>query len=97
MSVGYGITKQDVDSRAGQLVTSLRDDLIRILQFKAWLDDATTTDQFLTGLGYTAADVATLRAAFADLAKLSDISHAQATQAVANDFWFNARHVTGVL
>lgn len=97
MSVGYGITKPDIDSRAGQLVVSLRDDLVRILQFKAWLDDAATTDQFLAGLTYTAGDIATLRAAFTDLAKLSDISHAQAIQAVANDFWFNAKHLTGTL
>jgi hypothetical protein len=97
MTVGFSQTRDDVNNRAGQLATQLRDDLARCVQFKAWLDDAATTDAYLTGLGYTSGEITTLRASFVDLAKLADIAHAQATQSPANDFFFNAKHLCGVV
>jgi hypothetical protein len=97
MTVGFTQTKDDVNNRAGQLAVGLRDTLAECVQFKAWLDDAATTDAFLSGLGFSSGEITLLRASFTDLAKLSDISHAAATQSPANDFWFNARHLTGVV
>lgn len=97
MSVGFPVTKQEVDNRAGQLVVQLRDTLADVVAFKAWLDSATTTDAFLQGLGYTAGEVTLLRASYTDLKKLSDVSHAQAVQAAPSDFFFNAKVLAGVV
>jgi hypothetical protein len=41
-------------------------------------------------------DSRTLRAAFTDLKKLWQVSHAAATQGATNDFFFNAKHLTGL-
>ena len=97
MSVGFPTTKNDVDNRAGQLVTRVRDALGDVVRFKAWLDSATTTDAFLQGLGYSPADVTLLRASFTDLKKLSDVANAAATQSPASDFFFNAKQLAGVV
>lgn len=99
MSAGYTITRVDLDNRMGVLVAALRTDLQNIVEFKALLDDATLlTDAVLQGapFGYTPTDTALIRAAFADLKKLSDISNNAATQTPSNDFWFSAKHLTGI-
>lgn len=96
MSVGVAVAKVDVDGRAGGLVGQLWRNLDEIRRFKAWLDDSAHNDAFLTGLGYTAGEITTLRAAFTDLNKLQQISHAGATQAATSDFFFNAKALTGV-
>lgn len=99
MSVGFTATKADLDARAGQLAMGLRDNLQRCSDFCDLLNDTTIfpNDAALTALGYTAGEVTILRAAFTDLKKLKDIAHAAATQASTNDFFFNAKHLTGVV
>jgi hypothetical protein len=97
MSIGYPITKADLDNRMGAAVVTLRDALIAIIALKAELDDSTILpDATLTTLGYSAGEITQLRAAFTDLAKLDAISRSTATQAVVNDFWFNAKHLAGL-
>jgi hypothetical protein len=98
MSVGFTIDKAGIDSRAGQLVLNLRQALQSCSDMCDLLNDTSVfaNDAALTALGYTAAEVTTLRAAFTDLKKLWQISHAAATQAAANDFFFNAKHLTGL-
>jgi hypothetical protein len=96
MSVGISVQKVDVDGRAGGLVGQLWRNLDEVRRFKLWLDDGTHDDAFLTGLGYVAAEITVLRAAFTDLDKLRLISHAGAVQAATNDFFFNAKKLTGV-
>jgi hypothetical protein len=91
---GYPITKQDVDSRAGYLVFTLRETFDGVVTLKAWLDSKTDTE--LTGMGWTSAEVTILRASFTDLAKLGQIAHAAATQAAVSDFFFNAKSLTGL-
>lgn len=96
MPAGYATSKQDLDNTMGRLVQALREDLRAIVAFKAMLDDTTILpDATLTGLGYGAGDITTIRAAFTDLKKLSDIANNAATQSATNDFWFNAKHLTG--
>lgn len=95
MAVGIPVQKADVDNRAGGLVVQLRNDLAACVQFKGWLDSV--NDAFLTGLGYTAGDITLLRGSFTDLVALSNIAHAAGTQPAANDFFFNARNLTGVV
>jgi hypothetical protein len=97
MSVGYPITKVDLDNRMGQLVTALRDDFTAIAQFKVMLDDATILpDATLVALGYTNAEINQVRAAFTSLNNLYNISKNNGTQAVSNDFWFDAKHLVGL-
>lgn len=97
MAAGYAIDKVGLDNRMGALIAALRTDLQNIVEFKALLDDTTILpDATLTTLGYTAGEITTLRAAFTDLKKLSDIAGNLAVQAATNDFWFNAKHLTGL-
>ena len=99
MAVGFTATKADIDARAGQLAMGLRDSLQRCSDFCDLLNDTTIfpNDTALTGLGYSPAEVTVLRAAFTDLKKLWSIAHANATQSATNDFFFNAKHLTGVV
>jgi hypothetical protein len=97
MSTGYPITKVDLDNRMGALVLALRGALANCVSFKVLLDDTTILpDATLTSLGYTSGEITTIRAAFTDLKKLSDIANNAAVQAATNDFWFNAKHLTGI-
>lgn len=95
MAVGWPADKTTIDQRAGQVVIALRQALDDVAAFKAFLDR--TPDNTLTALGYSSEDVATLKSAITDLAKLRDLARAQATQPAANDFFFFAKQLTGVL
>lgn len=97
MATGYTIDKAGLDNRMGALIAALRTDLQNIVEFKALLDDTTILpDATLTTLGYTAGEITTIRAAFTDLKKLSDIAGNAGVQAATNDFWFSAKHLTGL-
>lgn len=96
MAIGYPITKTGLDNTMGGLVVTVRDSLNAVVSFKALLDDtAVLPDAVLTALGYGSGEITTIRAAFTDLKKLSDIARAAATQTPANDFWFNAKLLAG--
>lgn len=99
MSVGFGIDKSSIDSRSGQLVLNLRKALQDCSDFCDLLNDTTifpADNSTLTSLGYPAGDITFLRNTFTDLKKLWQISHAATTQASTNDFFFNAKHLTGL-
>jgi len=93
--LGFDTSKAAIDARAGQLALTLRDTFVQVVTFKAWLD--TQTDTQLIALGYVQAEVTLLRAAYVDLTNLSNIAHAQGTQPAASDFFWNAKHLTGVV
>jgi hypothetical protein len=99
MAAGFTITKADIDARAGQLVVATRDDLYRCAQFCDLLNDTSifANDAALTALGYSGAEVTMIRASFTDLKSLYNVSHAAGTVPSNNDFWFNAKHLTGVV
>lgn len=94
MSLGLPSDKVTLDNRVGQLAWNLRTTLDQVQTVKLWLDGKLDSD--LTGLGYSAAEVTTLRAAFTDLDNLRKVAHALATQPAANDFFFNANKLTGL-
>lgn len=94
MSVGFSADKAAIDQRAGSLTYQLRETFNQVQTVKAWLDSKLDSD--LTALGYSSAEVTTLRAAFTDLDNLRKVAHAQGTQAAANDFFFNAGKLTGL-
>src|SRR6478609_3534755 len=97
MSVGYPQGKTEIDQRAGSVVLGVRQALQAVNDFNTYLTQATVTDSFLVGLGYSQAEVNTLRAGITDLTNLYKIAHAAGTQASANDFFFNAGKLTGVI
>ena len=99
MSVGFSLTKADLDARAGSLVVAVRDALYRCKAMNDLLNDTgiIPNDAFLTGLGYTSGEVTTLRAAFTDLNSLYNVSHAAGTVSSNNDFFFNAKKLTGTV
>jgi hypothetical protein len=99
MSVGFPIGKADLDIKAGQLVVQLRQNLQACSDLCDLLNDTSifANDAALTALGYTQAEVTQLRAAFTDLKKLWQIAHNAATQSPSNDFFFNAKHLAGLV
>lgn len=96
MSIGYAVTKVDVDNTMGRLIVAARESLLDCVAFKKWLDDAALgTDAFLTTLGYSAGEITTIRAAFTAMNNLNNIAHNAGTQATTNDFFFDAKKLTG--
>jgi hypothetical protein len=95
MTAGYDVTLAGINSRAGQLVVAVRDDLNAIHRFQVQVMG--NNDGFFTGLGMSGGDLTTLRAAYTDLDKLYQIANALNTQSPASDFFFNAKNLCGVL
>lgn len=92
--VGFPTTIDIVNSKAGQIALALRETFSEVANFKAWLDGQ--NDAALTALGFSSADMTTLRAAYTDLNALRLVATAQGTQAQVNDFFFNAKKLLGI-
>lgn len=97
MSVGYPKGKADVDERSGTICISLRNILDEVLAFQSFLQS--TPDSDLTGppYNYTGQEVAVLKSAFNDLAKLSGIYEGKIALPEPYDFRTFAHLLTGVL
>lgn len=95
MTVGYPVDKGNIDSRAGEIAVGVRDALDRATRFSAWLDGKTVSE--LEGYGYTTAEANLLKASFIDLAKLNQVATGKIGQPGANDFFWNAKNLTGVI
>jgi len=101
VSVGFSVTKGDFDARAGSLAKAVRDDLYECSRFFGLLTSSQWGSSGLVAIGYTSAEATTLIAAFTDLGgtgnSLYNIAHAAGTLTAANDFFFNAKLLTGVI
>lgn len=102
MSVGFPLTKGDLDSRAGSLVVAARDSLYNCSQFCFKLQNyATLTDPAMIAMNYTQAEVTTMKSAFLDLggtgSSLYRIANGLAFVGSNNDFFFNAKLLTGAV
>jgi hypothetical protein len=99
MTVGLSITQADINQRAAALAIGLRDSLEACRRFHAFLNDATIipNDTFLTNLGFSSAEVTTLRAAFAAAKKLSDIANSLDTQTPASNFLVDIKKLCGTV
>jgi hypothetical protein len=95
MPVGIPVDKSTLDTTAGRTVLQLAQTFDQVVRLKNWLD--AKTDAELLALGYVAAEITLLRASFTDLSNLVKVARGQGTQAAANDFFFNARKLTGLL
>lgn len=97
MSVGYPRSRADIDQRAGTLCVQLRNTFDEIDRFKTFLDATPDVDLEAAPTNYTVTDVAQLKSAFTDLAKLAAIYRGEQTQATPYDFATFAKLLTGVL
>jgi hypothetical protein len=97
MSVGYPKARADVDDRAGSLAVSIRNTFDAIDQFKAFLDSTPDSDLQAPPYNYSSQDVAYLKSAYNDLAKLGQIYRGEIGQSPAYDFRSFAKYLTGVL
>lgn len=91
---GIPITKDIINSRVGYLTKTLRDTFTEIARVTQFLDD--TSDADLVTMGFSQGEVTLIKAAFTDLNKLGRIASAQDTQPAANDFYWNAKRLTGI-
>jgi hypothetical protein len=94
MAVGLPTNKLDIDSKAGSIAVRLRDVFQEIQYTQAWL--AGQVDSDLIALGYTQAEVNTLKSAMADLDQLRTIFIGSANLATAKDFRTFAKRLTGL-
>jgi len=97
MTVGRPTGKAEIDAMAGQLAIMIRDALRQASDFCDLLNNTAIipNDAFLTGLGYTAGEVTTLRAAFTDAKALRLVANGTNSQASPNNFLFNLQKLTG--
>lgn len=93
---GYTVNGQVVANEVGNAALALRNALEKVRLVKLWLDDQTDAVLLASPYNMSQADINLTRAAMTDLDKLRLIGAAAAVQATASDFWFNARHVTGL-
>ncbi len=102
MSVGRGITKLDIDTRAASAVEQLWGAFEQVKNLSALLANTNIipNDTFLTNLGYTSGEVTLLRAAINDLGHptngLYAVAHSAKTVPSVNNFFFNGQQITGV-
>jgi hypothetical protein len=97
MSVGLPKGRSEVDDRSGSLAASLRNTFDAIDQFKLFLDSTPDADLQAPPYNYTSQDVAYLKSAYNDLAKLGQIYRGEIAQTPAYDFRSFAKYLTGVL
>jgi hypothetical protein len=106
MSTGLSLTKADLDNRMASVWMGIRDNLRRASELCALLNDtsiiAADPNYLQNVLGYTSGEVTTLRAAWTDLGGTGTSLYRIATGAVAgpgspNDFFFNAKHLSGFI
>lgn len=103
MSVGRGLTKADIDSRAAAVVEMVWSALNEANKMSLWLANTTIipNDTFLQNLGYQTTptnEITLLRAAVNDLGSangLWGVAHNQKTVLATNNFFFNGQQITG--
>jgi hypothetical protein len=98
---GNPFTAADLNARAGLLVQSMWTSLEEVRRMKLWLDDSTHTDAILTAAPYNVAqaDLDIIRPAMADLGGstgLWAVAHGTYDPSGLNNFFFNARKLTGL-
>jgi len=97
VTVGFPLGQAEINARAGALAVGLRDVLRQCSDFCDLLQNTQViaNDQVLLNMGYSQAEVNTLRAAFTDAKALRQIALGLATQPAANNFLFNLQKLMG--
>lgn len=95
MSVGLPVTKNEIDTRAGDLARAFQRMAGDVSTLKGYLDGA--TEEVLVEYGYTANEVAVLKTAITDLKQLLvDIGYGVEPLPAAKDFTAFLRQLWGV-
>lgn len=97
MAAGFPRARADIDQRAGTLAITIRNAFDEVGRFKAFLDATPNEDLEAAPTNYTETEVAYLKSAFADLARLAAIYRGEDIQADPYDFQTFARYLVGVL
>lgn len=95
MAIGYPKDKNSIDSILGEVSMGMQRSFRRAVQLNTEL--TAYTDAQLTAAGYTAGEVATLRAFVTDMTQLNNIYTGAATLGTVKDFRTNLRPLWGVL
>lgn len=94
MSVGLPVTKNEVDSRAGDIARAFQQQFENVATMQGFLSAKTEAD--LVALGYSADEVASLKTAYTDLAQLGRIWAGAEPLAAAKDFRVFVSRLWGV-
>jgi len=94
MSVGLPVTKNEIDTRAGDIARGFQRAFEDVVTMQTYLEGVPNTD--LEAMGYTTQEVATLKTAFADLTQLSKIWAGVEALAAPKDFRTFVRQLWGV-
>lgn len=97
MSVGYPKGKAEIDERSGTISVALRNILEEVDQFQLFLLATPDADLTSPPYNYTPQEVAVLKSAYNDLAKLASIYRGNTAQPDAYDFRTFSKLLTGVL
>jgi hypothetical protein len=81
----YALDKAQNNAVAGGLCHDVDRLLLRIMQYKAWLDTVPDSD-FITQGGYVQADLDILRSAISDMDQLRSVYQGLSAVATAKDF-----------
>ena len=84
MSVGLPISKNEIDTRSGDLARTFQRAFQDVVTMQSFL--LATPNADLEALGYSADEVATLKTAFADLQQLGEIWIGNEALAAPKDF-----------
>lgn len=96
MTVGFPLTKDQLDTRLGQIALQVRDGLEEAVQIKALLDTISDATLLAAPFSYTQGEIDIMKSAYTDLYNLSRIANNLATQAATNDFLYWAKKLLGV-
>ena len=94
MSVGLPVTKQEIDTRAGDIAREFQRNFTDVATLQMYLEATPNAD--LVALGYTDQEVATLKTAFVDLTQLGAIWVGAQALADPKDFRTFVRQLWGV-
>lgn len=94
MSVGLPVTKDELDTRSGDLARQFQRSFGDVVTLQSYL--AATPNADLEALGYTPDEVATLKTALADLTQLGTLWIGEAALPAAKDFRVFVRRLWGV-
>lgn len=98
---GRQLTALDINNRAAAVVEQLWSALDQAHQLALWLSDSNNATAALTAapISLSSADDTAIRAAILDLGSVNGlwgVAHAQKTVTAVNDFFFNAKKLSGV-
>jgi hypothetical protein len=94
MSVGLPITKNEIDTRAGDIARRFQQNFGDVVTLQQYL--VATPDPDLVALGYTADEIASLKTAYLDLTQLGRIWIGAEPLTAAKDFRVFVSRLWGV-